>query len=112
MNHTTKEIVGDKMGVAGVIVEDKKTKEIKTLDIEGIFIFVGRDVLNDPLKQTDGSYLCEINESGEVIVNLKMETSVSGLFAAGDIRIDAPKQVVCAAGDGATAGISAIAYLQ
>jgi len=112
MNHTTKEIVGDKMGVTGVIVEDKKTKEIKTLDIEGIFIFVGRDVLNDPLKQTDGSYLCEINESGEVIVNLKMETSVSGLFAAGDIRIDAPKQVVCAAGDGAVAGINAIAYLQ
>ena len=41
-----------------------------------------------------------------------METSVPGLFAAGDIRIDAPKQVVCAAGDGSTAGIGAISYLQ
>ena len=53
-----------------------------------------------------------MNESGEVIVDLKMRTSLAGLFAAGDIRIDAPKQVVCAAGDGAMAGISAIAYLQ
>jgi len=112
MNHTTQEIVGDKMGVTGVVVEDKENNESKTLDIEGIFIFVGRDVLNDPLKQEDGSYLCDVNESGEVIVNLKMETSTAGLFAAGDIRIEAPKQVVCAAGDGATAGIGAIAYLQ
>ena len=112
LNHTTEEIIGDKMGVTGVVVKDKATEELKTLDIEGIFIFVGRDVLNDPLKQEDGSFLCDVNESGEVIVNLKMETSVPGLYAGGDIRIDAPKQVVCAAGDGATAGIGAIAYLQ
>jgi len=112
MNHTTEEIVGDKMGVTGVVVKDKATGEVKTLAIEGIFIFVGRDVLNNPLKQEDGSFLCDVNDSGEVIVNLKMETSVTGLYAGGDIRIEAPKQVVCAAGDGATAGIGAIAYLQ
>jgi thioredoxin reductase (NADPH) len=41
-----------------------------------------------------------------------MNTSVKGLFAAGDIRIDAPKQVVWAASDGAIAGIQAIGYLQ
>lgn len=112
MNHTTEEIIGDTSGVTGVIVKDKKTGEIKTLDAEGCFVFVGRNVLNDCLKQEDGKFLCETNESGEVIVNLKMETSVPGLFAAGDIRIDAPKQVVCAAGDGATAGIGAINFLQ
>lgn len=112
MNHTTEEIIGDNMGVTGVIVKDKESGETKTLDVLGAFIFVGRDVLNQCLIQEDGSFLCDVNESGEVIVNLKMETSVPGLFAGGDIRIDAPKQVVCAAGDGATAGIGAIAYLQ
>ena len=112
LNHTTEEIIGDNMGVTGIIVKDKITNKSQILDILGAFIFVGRDVLNQTLIQEDGSFLCDTNESGEVMVDLNMKTSVDGLFAAGDIRIDAPKQVVCAAGDGATAGISAIAYLQ
>jgi len=112
LNHTTQEIVGDKMGVTGIVVKDKNTQETKTLDVHGVFVFVGRDVLNQTLLQENGNFLCDTNKAGEVIVNLKMETSVSGLFAAGDIRIDAPKQVVCAAGDGAVAGIGAIGYLQ
>jgi thioredoxin reductase (NADPH) len=112
LNHTTEEIVGDASGVTGVVVKDKVSGEEKTLNAEGCFVFVGRNVLNQCLIQDDESFLCDTNDSGEVIVNLKMETSVPGLFAAGDIRIDAPKQVVCAAGDGATAGIGAIAYLQ
>jgi thioredoxin reductase (NADPH) len=112
LEHNTNEIIGDNSGVTGLIIEDKKTNEKKTLDVLGVFVFVGRDVLNAPLKQDDGSFLCDMNESGEVIVNLNMNTSVKGLFAAGDIRIDAPKQVVCASGDGAIAGIQAISYLQ
>jgi thioredoxin reductase (NADPH) len=97
--------------VTGVIVKDKNTNETKTIDAPGAFIFVGRDVLNECLVQEDGSFLCDMNDSGEVIVNLKMETSVSGLFAGGDIRIDAPKQVVSAAGDGAVAGVNVITYI-
>jgi len=112
LNHTTEEIIGDSSGVTGIIVKSKDTNETKTLDVLGAFIFVGRDVLNQTLQNEDGTFICDMNESGEVIVDLKMRTSLPGLFAAGDIRIDAPKQVVCAAGDGAMAGISAIAYLQ
>ncbi len=112
LSHTTEEIVGDNMGVTGLVVKSKETNETKTLDVLGVFVFVGRDVLNQTLVQDDGSFLCEVNSSGEVIVDLNMKTSVPGLFAAGDIRINAPKQVICAAGDGATAGIGAIAYLQ
>ena len=59
--------------------------------------------------QEDGKPLCELNDYGEVIVDLSMKTSVEGLYAAGDIRIQAPKQVVCAAADGATAALQAIA---
>jgi thioredoxin reductase (NADPH) len=112
LNHTTEEIIGDNMGVTGVVVKSKETDEVKTLDVMGAFIFVGRDVLNQTLIQDNGEFLCDVNESGEVVVDLKMRTSVPGLFAAGDIRIDAPKQVVCAAGDGAIVGIGAIGYLQ
>jgi thioredoxin reductase (NADPH) len=63
------------------------------------------------LKQNDGSYLCDVNEQNEVIVDLRMRTSVKGLYAAGDVRIDAAKQVVCAAADGATAAVNIIEYL-
>jgi thioredoxin reductase (NADPH) len=54
----------------------------------------------------------ELNERGEVKVNLKMKTSLNGLYAAGDVRESSIKQVVAAAGDGATAAINAIKYIQ
>jgi len=108
LNSTIKEVYGDKMGVSGVMTIDKDGKE-RDLKVPGIFTFVGMNVNNDVLKQDDGSFLCEMSEYGEVVVNLSMKTSVDGLFAAGDIRIEAPKQVVCAAGDGAVAALQVIA---
>ena len=110
LNSSVKEIVGDAMGVNGVIVSGKDGSE-RTLDVPGIFVFVGMNVNNSTLLQEDGSYLCDVDDNGNVIVDLKMKTSVKGLFAAGDIRIDASKQVVCASGDGATAGIQALEYV-
>ncbi|MCE3039356.1 thioredoxin-disulfide reductase [Helicobacter anatolicus] len=105
------EILGDNMGVTGVMVKNIETGEARKLDVPGIFIFVGYEVNNQVLKQEDGSMLCEVDEFGSIVVDLSMKTNVAGLFAAGDLRIQAPKQVVCAAGDGATAALQAIAYL-
>lgn len=111
LNATVEEIIGDNSGVTGVIVKEKNSSETRTIDVPGIFVFVGRNVLNNILRQEDGSFLCATNDWGEVIVDLSMRTNIPGLFAAGDIRIEAPKQVVCAAGDGATAALQAIAYV-
>ncbi len=108
LNSTIKKVYGDKMGVQGVLTVDKEGKE-RDLKVPGIFTFVGMNVNNGVLKQDDGTYLCKMSEYGEVIVNLSMKTSIEGLFAAGDIRIEAPKQVVCAAGDGAVAALQVIA---
>ncbi|WP_320035968.1 thioredoxin-disulfide reductase [Halarcobacter sp.] len=110
-NVTVEEVYGDMSGVTGLKVKSKESGEIRDLPVPGVFVFVGRDVLNEPLKQDDGSFLCDVNEQGEIIVDLKMKTSVPGLYAAGDVRIDAAKQVVCAAGDGATAAVDIIEYL-
>ncbi|MEA1913825.1 MAG: thioredoxin-disulfide reductase [Campylobacterota bacterium] len=111
LNSTVEEILGDASGVTGLTVKDKNSGDERQLDVPGVFVFVGRDVLNETLKQDDGSFLCATNDWGEVIVDLSMKTDVPGLFAAGDIRIEAPKQVVCAAGDGATAALQAISYV-
>ena len=110
-NVMVEEVYGDNSGVLGLKVKHKDSGEIRDLPVPGVFVFVGRDVLNEPLKQEDGSFLCDVNEQGEVIVDLKMRTSVKGLYVAGDVRVDAAKQVVCAAGDGATAAVNIIEYI-
>ena len=107
LNVKVEEIFGDESGVNGIKYKDKDDT-ICTINLPGVFIFVGMNVNNEILKQADGSYLCELNERGEVKVDLKMRTSIKGLYACGDIREDASRQVVCAAGDGATAAIEVI----
>ena len=89
-----------------------KSGEEKLLGTTGLFVFVGHNVNNSVLKTSDGSYLCDLDENGQVIVDLKMRTSLKGLYVAGDIRIDAPKQVVSAASDGAIAALEVISYIQ
>ncbi|MCZ6156559.1 thioredoxin-disulfide reductase [Campylobacter ureolyticus] len=110
LNAIVDEVYGDKSGVTGVIVKfnDGKTKELK---VPGIFTFVGLNVRNSIIKNDD-KFICNTNEVGQVKVDLKMQTSIKGLFAAGDIRQDAPKQVVSAAGDGAVAALSAMNYIE
>ena len=111
LNAVPDEVYGDAMGVNGLKVK-KNSGETIDLLVPGVFVFVGNDVNNGVLKQEDGSFLCEINEWGEVVVDLAMKTSEKGLFAAGDMRVMAAKQVVCAAGDGATAAVGAIEYVE
>ncbi|WP_207563113.1 NAD(P)/FAD-dependent oxidoreductase [Sulfurimonas aquatica] len=111
LNSTPDEVYGDETaGVTGlrVINKDGETRDI---EVPGIFTFVGNDVNNETLIQEDGSFLCDMNDQGQVIVNISMATSVPGLYATGDMRIAAPKQVVSAAGDGAVAALQAIAYV-
>lgn len=110
LNSSPKEVYGDATGVTGITVEDKSGVE-KNIAVPGIFVFVGNNVNNEVLLQEDKTFLCDMNDRGEVIVDISMHTSVPGLFAVGDIRIGAPKQVVCAAGDGAVAALQAIAYI-
>ncbi len=110
LNSSVEEVIGDAMGVTGVKLKSTSGEE-RLLDVPGIFVFVGNDVNNSVLKEQDG-FICDVNERGQVVVNLKMHTSVEGLFAAGDIRMDAPKQVVCAAGDGAVAALGVISHIQ
>ncbi|PAF48039.1 thioredoxin-disulfide reductase [Helicobacter sp. 12S02634-8] len=109
--YVIEEIKGDQSGVTSLAVKNTQTDQKRELVVPGIFIFVGYDVNNGIIKQNDGSMLCACDEFGSVIVDLSMKTNVEGFFAAGDIRIKAPKQVVCAAGDGASAALEAIAYL-
>lgn len=110
LNSFPEEVYGDKMGVNGLKVKNKDG-EVRDIVVPGVFTFVGNNVNNQTLIQEDGSFLCDMNDQGQVIVDISMKTSVTGLFATGDMRIAAPKQVISAAGDGAVAALQAIAYV-
>jgi len=107
---TVKEALGDKMGLTKIVLDTKDGERV--LDVPGIFTFVGLNVNNEILKDENGKFICEMADGGQVKTNLKMQTSLKGLFVAGDIREDAPKQVIVAAGDGAVAALSAMSYIE
>ena len=110
LNSVPDEVYGDKMGVNGLKVKNSNG-EIRDIVVPGVFTFVGNDVNNEALIQEDKTFLCDMNKQGEVIVDISMKTSTAGLYATGDMRIAAPKQVVSAAGDGAVAALQVISYV-
>ncbi len=99
------EISGDTF-VEKIKVRNVKTGKTSTLKVEGVFVSVGSKPLTGYLKG-----ILELEANGSVVVGNNMETSVPGIFAAGDIRSNSIRQVVSAAGDGAIAAVNAGKYL-
>ena len=93
--------------VSSVTLRNLKTGEVSEMKVAAVFIFIGQTPNNHLLKG-----LVELDAGGHALVDLEMGTGVPGLFAAGDIRTRAARQLVAASGDGATAAISAEHYLE
>jgi thioredoxin reductase (NADPH) len=98
-------IAGDKQ-VRELTLRSVKTGEKSSLKVSGVFVAVGLRPNTSYLKG-----LLALDEGGFIPVNGQMETDVPGLFAVGDIRAGSIRQVVSAAGDGATAAIAAERFL-
>lgn len=99
------EIVGDK-AMTGVVVKDKATGTLRTIEGDGIFIEIGHLPNSALFKE-----IVSLNEHGEVIVDCKNQTDVPGLLAAGDVTGTPYKQIIIATGDGAKAALSANEYI-
>ena len=104
--YQTEEIKG-KDFVEGLLIKDIKSGEKKSLDVTGVFIEIGL-VPNSGLVKD----LVELNKQGEVVINSSNETSIPGLYAAGDVTDVPEKQIVVATGEGAKAVLQAHRYLQ
>jgi alkyl hydroperoxide reductase subunit F len=104
-NAQTTEITGDQK-VNALVYKDRASGELKTVELEGVFIQIGLVPNTDWLKGT-----VELSKHGEIIVDAKGQTSVPGVFAAGDVTTVPFKQIIIAAGEGAKAALSAFDYL-
>lgn len=105
-NSTVTEIVGDEL-VNGVKIKNIKTGEETLFECDGVFMFVGTVPRTDFVKGQ-----VELTKQGYVPTNEKMETSIAGIFAAGDVRDKYLRQVVTAAGDGAVAAVASEKYIE
>ncbi len=105
MNAQTTEITGEQK-VNGLKYKDRATGEEKRVDLEGVFVQIGLVPNTEWLK---GSL--ELSRHGEIVVDAKGQTSVPGVFAAGDATTVPFKQIIIAAGDGAKAALGAFDHL-
>ena len=105
-NSVVQEIKGNQV-VRSVLIKNVKTGEIKEFSTDGIFLFVGLIPRTQFLKG-----LIQMNEEGYIITDENCETSVKGIYAAGDCRKKLLRQIATAVGEGATAAFTAEKYLE
>lgn len=103
-NTELKEISGADR-VAGVKLYNNKEKKLYSEELDAIFIFIGS------IPQSRIIEGLELDEAGYIITNQKMETNISGLYTAGDVRSTPFRQLVVAAGEGAIAAHSVSQYI-
>ncbi len=106
-NHAVQEFLVEDNRLAGVKVLDRASGEVKVWHPDGVFIFIGLQPNSDFLPPQ-----IERNAAGFVVTDRMLQTSVKGIFAAGDVRAGATAQLAAAAGEGATVALMVRQYLE
>lgn len=101
------ESINGEQKVESITVKNVKTGETSKIACGAVFVFIGfkpnSDMVRDEMKKDDGGY---------IITNYKMETSIPGIFACGDVRSQMVKQITNAVGDATTAAVAAEKYIE
>ncbi len=105
VNSVVQSIEGSDM-VEKVVLRNVKTDQVSEIPLAGVFVFVG---IEPNAEFVQG--VLEVRDGGWIVTSGRMETSVEGIFAAGDVRDTFLRQVVTAAGDGASAAMAAYGYI-
>jgi thioredoxin reductase (NADPH) len=100
------EVIGEQ-GVQGLGLKNLKTGEESTLDVEGVFVFIG----HYPNTEIFAGKL-DSDERGYILADTRMRTSVPGIFVAGEAQDSHFRQAITTAGDGAKAAMEAIEYVE
>jgi alkyl hydroperoxide reductase subunit F len=102
----TTEVLGDGQKVSALVYKDRVSDEMHTLELEGIFVQIGLLPNTEWLKGT-----LELSPRGEIVIDERGQTSMPGVFAAGDATTVPYKQIVIAMGAGSTAALSAFDHI-
>lgn len=102
----TTEVQGDGARVTALVYQDRTTEQLHTIQLAGIFVQIGLLPNTDWLKGA-----IDLSPRGEIEVNARGETSMAGVFAAGDATTTPYKQIIIATGEGAKVALSAFDYL-
>lgn len=105
-NAQTTEVHGDGQKVNGLSYRDRASDSLQKLELEGVFVQIGLVPNTEWLKDT-----LSLSRHGEIEVDARGQTSLPGVFAAGDVTTVPYKQIVIAVGEGAKASLSAFDYL-
>ncbi|WEN13620.1 alkyl hydroperoxide reductase subunit F [Rhodanobacter sp. AS-Z3] len=100
------EVLGDGQRVSALVYRDRTTEQMHTLELEGIFVQIGLLPNTEWLKGT-----LELSPRGEIVIDERGQTSLPGVFAAGDATTVPYKQIVIAMGAGSTAALSAFDHI-
>lgn len=106
---TTQTIVTGMSGaqtLSAVTLHDGGANTGSSLEIDGAFVYIGGEPNTDFVRE-----LVALDDTGNIVVDLMMQTSAAGIFAAGDIRAQSVAQIASVAGDGATAAVAAVRWL-
>jgi alkyl hydroperoxide reductase subunit F len=102
----TTEVLGDGQKLTGLVYEERASGTLRRIELEGIFVQIGLLPSTDWLKGA-----VELTPRGEIVVDARGQTSLPGVFAAGDATTVPFKQIVVAMGQGATASLAAFEHL-
>ena len=106
LNAQTTEVLGDGQKVNGLVYTDRASGESRKVELEGIFVQIGLLPNTEWLRDT-----LELSNRGEIVIDERGQTSVPGVFAAGDCTTVPYKQIIIAMGAGSTAALSAFDHL-
>lgn len=110
LNKTLDEVLGDNMGVTGVRIKDTQSAETSNIELMGVFIAIGHkpntDIFKGQLAMKDGYLSIKSGTNGNAT-----QTSIEGVFAAGDVADHIYRQAITSAGAGCMAALDAERYL-
>ena len=111
LNSVLEEVLGDASGVTGIRLRNIKTDELKTLELQGVFIAIGHrpntELFQGQLEMRNGYIVVQSGIAGNATA-----TSIPGVFAAGDVADHVYRQAVTSAGTGCMAALDAEKYLE